>query len=97
MVVNYNISKALSYISGSIVAYLLNKYWTFTQLEKSKSEVIRFIILYLFSFGMNVISNKLLIQFTTGFEYSIQLSLFIATGISTVINFIGQKFWVFKS
>lgn len=101
----YSVAKIFSYICGSCVAYLLNKFITFQQKQHSTAEIIRFAVLYASSMGINVTANSifiwLLIHF---FPFSAQnylhliliFSFLAATTISTLINFIGQRFWVFK-
>ena len=88
----HNIAKAISFLLGTIVAYVINKYWTFEKKEKSYSEIIRFAILYSVTLGTNVLVNKLVLDKTS----ILMLAFLVATSISTVLNFIGQKFWVFK-
>jgi putative flippase GtrA len=88
-----NISKGLSFVLGSIVAYLINKYWTFQQPKVSKWEIFRFALLYLFSFIVNVASNHLALSF---FGLPKIFAFVLATGLSATINFLGQKFIVFK-
>jgi len=86
-------AKAISFISGTIVAYIFNKYWTFEQKRKSYSEVVRFGFLYASTLGVNVLVNKwTLVLLPQG----LFLAFLTATGASTVLNFIGQKWWVFK-
>lgn len=86
------IAKGISFLAGTIVAFVINKYWTFEKKEKSYIEMIRFSILYSLTLGVNVLTNKLVLD-NSGI---VILSFIIATGVSTVLNFIGQKFWVFK-
>ncbi len=94
-------AKAISFISGTIVAYLLNKFWTFKKPKRSHSEVAKFICLYLTTLGANVAVNRMVLDSSsllgsTLQQYSAQIAFFAATGTSTVLNYIGQKFWVFK-
>lgn len=86
------IAKGISFLAGTVVAFIINKYWTFEKKEKSYIEIIRFAILYSITLGVNVLTNKLVLD-NSGI---VMLSFIIATGVSTVLNFIGQKFWVFK-
>lgn len=92
-------AKALSFISGAIVAYFANKFYTFEQRQRSYSEVIRFSILYFITFFVNVGSNKLsLILLSKIFDERLNtfFSFVIATFITMCCNFVGQKFFVFK-
>lgn len=89
---NYNLAKGLSFFLGTIIAFLINKYWTFEKDKKSFREVWQFGLLYSATLTINVITNHYIL-INSGF---ISLAFLIATGVSTVINFLGQKFWVFK-
>lgn len=86
------IAKGISFLSGTIVAFIINKYWTFGKKKKSYIEVFRFALLYSITLGVNVLTNKLVLDISG----IVLLSFIIATGVSTILNFIGQKFWVFK-
>jgi len=88
----YDIAKTISFILGTIVAYILNKYWTFEKYERSYKEVVKFGLLYTFTLGANVMTNKIVLKITD----ALLLSFLVATGVSTVLNFIGQKWWVFR-
>lgn len=89
---SHTISKTFSFILGTIVAFIINKYWTFEKYEKNSSEIIKFIILYSTTLGANVLTNKIMLNLTK----MVFLSFLVATGVSTILNFIGQKWWVFK-
>lgn len=86
------VSKGISFFLGTVVAYVINKYWTFEKHEKSFREVIQFGILYGCTLGVNVLTNKIVLDYTS----VVFLAFLVATGVSTVLNFTGQKFWVFK-
>lgn len=85
-------AKAISFILGSGVAYILNKIFTFRKPGRSAAEVVRFVILYTMTLGANVLVNQacLLLSLPE------LLAFLFATGTSTVLNYLGQKFWVFR-
>ncbi len=87
-----DIAKTISFLLGTIVAFIINKYWTFEKHEKNNSEIWKFGLLYLSTLGANVLVNKLVLDYTNILIFA----FLIATGVSTVLNFLGQKFWVFK-
>lgn len=88
---NMSLSKAISYICGAIIGFIINKLWTFESKGFSKLEIIRYILLYAVSAGINAGINKAVML-----VIGIQLLAFLcATGVSTVINFLGQKYFVF--
>ncbi len=89
---DYNIAKGVSFLSGTIVAYILNKFWTFEEKKYSSVELIKFFTLYSLTLFINIYVNHL----TLNLFQSVLFAFLIATGVSTVLNFVGQKFWVFK-
>ena len=86
------VSKGISFIIGSVVAFIINKYWTFKKPEKSYKEMIQFGVLYSTTLGLNVMTNKIVLDYTD----IVLVSFTVATGISTILNFVGQKWWVFN-
>ena len=92
-VLDYLPAKALSFIAGTVVAYILNKHWTFEKKEKSHKEMFQFITLYTVTLGANVLVNQTSLYL---FPQHILLGFLFATGTSAILNFIGQKWWVFK-
>jgi len=102
-VLPYTISKSISFVLGSALAYLLNKFFTFKQPVHSTRELMRFISLYATTLVANVLVNAIALGQLPVFigslltwETIIILAFIIATGVSTVLNFLGQKFWVFR-
>ena len=89
---HHDIAKAISFLIGTVVAFVINKYWTFEKNEKSYKEMMKFGVLYSVTLGANVMTNNVVLEYTN----IVFLAFLIATGISTVLNFIGQKFWVFR-
>ncbi len=104
--IDLSIAKGISFLIGTIAAYLINKYYTFEQTRKSKTEIVKFFGLYISTLianiGVNKISLILLpiifkyIPFLDNFEMVKLFAFLCATGTSTILNFIGQKFWVFN-
>ncbi len=84
-------SKGISYVCGAIAGFLINKFWTFESKNFCRMEILRYIILYAISACINAGVNKLVISVV-----NVQIAgFFVATGVSTVINFLGQKYFVF--
>lgn len=89
--VNVDLSKALSFIAGTLTAYLINRRWTFGA-EPSRSRFIKVMLLYALTFTVQVgIFHVLFASFG-----SKPLSFVIAQGTATVINFIVQRVWIFR-
>lgn len=84
-------AKAVSYVCGAIIGFVINKFWTFESSGFSKLELIRYAVLYLCSACVNAAVNKAVVM-----VLEIHFAAFLcATGVSTVLNFLGQKFFVF--
>ncbi|WP_424766490.1 GtrA family protein [Paenibacillus sp. sgz302251] len=88
-----SVAKGISFCLGTILAYLLNKQWTFEEKVHQKKKIIRFALLYLFTLSANILVNKSGLLLYPG---AYLFAFIAATGTSTVLNFIGQKWWVFK-
>jgi putative flippase GtrA len=88
-----NNSKRISFIIGAIFAFYANRNYVFRVNQKKFSQYIMFSILYFTSFILNsivhdyiyLISNLTLVSFLC------------ATMVSTITNFTGQKFLIFKN
>lgn len=89
--IDFSNSKRLSYLTGAAVSFILNKYITFKSQEKKISEPILFLIIYLLSFALNSFTHDVLLDILSG-----NYPFIIATIVSVVINYLGQKFIVFK-
>ena len=97
----YWLSSAINYIIGSIFSYFANKYFTFKAENKSKTEVVRFVInimvCYLLAYGIaQPVMGILLGGISLSKSFIDQISMFFGMGIFVVLNYFGQKFFVFK-
>ena len=87
-----NNSKRLSFIMGAIFAFYANRAYVFKVDEKKLSQYILFSLLYFTSFILNSIIHDY-VFLISGLTL---ISFLSATFVSTVTNFIGQKFIIFK-
>lgn len=90
------ISKILGFFAGALFNFFMNRKITFGALDKTFLRLLRFSFLYGFSLFLNVAVNTLIIKFMKDSVYAIDIAFLFATGTSIIVNFIGQKFWVFK-
>lgn len=86
-----SIAKGISFFCGAAVGFALNKIWTFQSNKSIKGEIPKYIVLYLCTALINARVNQEIVK-GLGNE---MLGFFVATGVSTVLNFLGQKFFVF--
>ena len=98
---SYWISSASNYVFGSILSYFLNRLFTFRETEESTSKTIpRFIInislCYLLAYGM---AKPLVVYILSDFSQSLQENIAMVVGMCLFVglNYIGQRFFVFKS
>ena len=96
---SYWISSASNYIIGGIVSFLLNKFFTFQNKEKSALQVLLFVINLLICYFIAYILAKILIFhiFSALSEIS-KGNIAMACGmiLYTGLNYIGQRFIVFS-
>jgi len=97
----YWMSSALNYIVGSIFSYFANKYFTFKSEKKSWNEIVRFVVnivvCYVIAYGVaKPLMDVLLGQLGWSVSIMDQISMVMGMCIFIVINFCGQKFFVFK-
>ncbi|MGN0455859.1 MAG: GtrA family protein [Acutalibacteraceae bacterium] len=102
--VNFWVSSGLNYTLTSILSYVLNKNITFKSKGNTGRSLIRFIIniavCYLISYG---IARPFTTWFMTSFFPSVDakiveyLTMFVGMVFFTGCNYIGQRFFAFKS
>ena len=97
--VNYWISSASNYIVGSIVSYVLNKYFTFNNKEKSVWQVVKFVInislCYLLAYGMaKPVVEWILSLLSVSIKEN--LAMLVGMGLFVIFNYVGQRYFVFK-
>ena len=96
---SYWLSSVANYIAGGIVSYFLNKYFTFKNSQKSINQIILFgftvAFCYLIAYGgAQKVIEKLLFSFDEKVRGNI--SLLCGMGLYTVLNYVCQKFLVFR-
>ena len=91
-IVQVSTAKAISYVTGAAAGFVINKLWTFQCKKFKVSEIIKYIALYICSAFANTLVNKFVLMLLP----SVTFAFLCATGTSTIINFIGQKFFVFR-
>lgn len=88
-------AKTVSYVCGVVNSYVLNSNWTFKkETKRSKREMVLFLLVNLVSLGAS-----LLIMYICRSMFLIEsdfLCNLIATPISMVVNFTGNKLFVFR-
>ena len=93
-----DISKGASFLIATFISYFLNKKFTFKTEQRSIIEFVNFILVHVLSMLVDVGANRLFIFVIGLFIMSHQkifLAFILATSISVIVNFAGQRYWVF--
>ena len=90
----YRISQIISYSCAVLNSYYLNKSWTFQAGRRfNLIEMLKFLTINLISLGVSIFFLTL---FHEKYQIGILWSKVGATFFSVIINFFGNKYWVFN-
>jgi putative flippase GtrA len=96
----YWISSAANYVIGSVLSFFLNKYFTFSVRRWSVFMIITFILTiafsYLIAYGVSKPAMNYLLR-NSPLEIRENIALFTGMCLFTGINYLGQRFIVFKT
>lgn len=91
---HYLISSTIGYIFGMINSYYLNKIWTFHDKDtRIALQFIKFIVVNVTSLSINILVMYILVD---ELKIDSMISQIIATGFSTISNYIGSRLLVFR-
>ncbi len=89
----YLVSSAVGFLTGFFISFTFNKKYTFASRGNTKAEIIKYFLVVLFSLGASLLLLRFLVS-------SLLINSLIANifsiGLSTILNFTGAKFIVFK-
>lgn len=91
----YMLASVIGYCCGLMNSFILNKKWTFkTKGVRKDIEFARFILVNIAALIVNVGTMK---YFVSVLKIAPEFSQIGAIGFSMMTNFVGNKFWTFRS
>lgn len=90
------LAKACGYAAGTTFSILANHRWTFGK-QGGINRIPLAFGLYLISLCLNIVVNQFFLFVLGRSEVGIVCAFLMAVGVCTVFNFIGLKFFVFRT
>jgi putative flippase GtrA len=92
---NVNVAKSLSFVVGTVAAYLINRRWTF-RAPPSTARFGAVMLLYALTYTVQVGINYIFYTQFAEHPWRVPVAFVIAQGTATVINFIVQRTVIFR-
>lgn len=87
-------AKAISYLAGVAVGFVLNKRWTFESRRQGLREPASYLALYATTLVVNVACNHWALEVLG--SHARPIAFLLATAASTVLNFLGMRWFAFR-
>ncbi len=97
------LSTALGFSCGVVCSYTINRSWTFkTKNGYFSPEFIKFIVVNIIGLLINIglmalFTNIVFVNTSLSENAVFYISKIIITAVVMILNFVGSRFWVFKS
>lgn len=91
---HYRVAITLDYVVGILVGFALNRWWTFKNKAHPGKTLARYALCYVGVFIANFILLSGFVELAHMEEWLAQIP---AIGIATILSYIGQRAWVFRT
>lgn len=91
--INYQIANIGGFVTGSLNGYIWNKLWVFKENKQNMTSLIKFYLTYLATW---ILSAMLLYIWIELMSISDKIAPVINVFITTPINYLLNKYWVFN-
>jgi putative flippase GtrA len=89
-------AKAVGFVLGTTLSYLLNRSWTFG--AAGRAHVVgRFVALYGATLLVNVAVNAAAVRLLEDLTGRITIAWLLAQGVASALNFVGMRYLVFPA
>ncbi len=97
MAIGTNVAKGIGFVAGLLLSYVANKNLTFGHTSHQPGSLGRYLTIYAVTLSINVVVNAAMLEILTNWSHAITSAFMIATGASAALNFLGMKYFVFRT
>lgn len=96
----YWLSSAANYVTGGMVSFILNKFFTFNNRERLFGQIVRFVIVmalcYIAAYG---VARPIAVAMLSHCSITVQENVAMVVGAVcyTILNYLFQRFFVFSN
>lgn len=91
------IANSIAYLSGTTYGFIANKHLAFhDEGAVSVRKMVRYVLLHAATLLVNMGVNATMLAIQHDLSNSLSSAFLMAIAASTVLNFFGMKYWVFK-
>jgi len=94
-----DLAKGVGYLAGMALGFVLNKAWTFGSRRAAGSEAATYVALYAITLLVNIGLNHATLTVIAGRlvpSAAAALAFLVATGVTTVLNYLGMRYITFR-
>ena len=92
-----NFSSMSSYFAGMFYGYFSNKQLTFKNFDNiSITNITKYLVLHFCTLVIYVYLNSYLVLLLKEYSFNLLIAFSLTIGLTTILNFLGLRFWVFK-